>query len=89
MNTNHPYLFYGGIFLLLAPTWLFLLDLAGIPFRSADPLNVALSLAGVGGVFLMLSQRGSWPPILIALAGSAIAIVAQFYLVAAIVASSV
>lgn len=89
MSFRYRLLLISGMVLLFAPVWLFLLDQAGLAFRSADPLNVALSLAGVGGVLVMLSQRGSWARILITLVVCALIIVAQFYAIAALVASTI
>lgn len=89
MNTRHPLQLIGGLILLFSPIWLFLLDQAGLPFGGADPLNIALALAGIGGVFIVLSQRGRWARMLVALVISAVMIVAQFYAIAALVASTI
>lgn len=88
MNTRHPLLLTSGLILLFSPVWLFVLDQAGLPFGSADPLNISLSLGGVGGVFVTLSQRGSWTGILVSLVLCSVAIALQFYGIAALVAST-
>lgn len=89
MSNRHPLLLASGLVFLFAPVWIFLLDRIGLAFGTADPLNIALALACLGGALLSLSQRGSWTRILATLAIGAVVIVAQFYAVAALVAATI
>lgn len=89
MRPDHPLLLLTGVVLVLSPVWVFLLDQAGLLFATADPLNVALVLASAGCLLVALSQRRSCGRALAAFVLCAGLAVAQFYAIAALVASTI